>query len=55
MFDTTEILRNQKQLLTTTYVRDIDGHFVVKLGGMKIDGHFLNTELPLNEDDNNFE
>ena len=41
--------------MTTIYVRDIDGNFVVKLRGMKIENHFLNTKLPLNEDDNNFE
>ena len=27
----------------------------MKLRGLKIENYYLNTELPLNEDDNNFE
>ena len=55
VFDITDSLINQKHVLAITYVRDIDGTFVVKLCGLKIDNHFFNTKLSLNEDDNNFE
>ena len=55
MLDITDSLRYQKQGLTTSDFRDIEGTFVVKLRGQNIDGHFLYTQLPLNEDDNNFE
>ena len=44
-------LRHQKQVLTTSDVRDVEGDFVVKLRAQKIDSHFY-TQLPLNEDDN---
>ena len=53
MLDITEILRHQKQGLTTLDVRDVEGTFVVKLHAQKIDIHFLNTQLPMN--DNNLE
>ena len=36
----TDILIHQKQGLTTSDVRDIEGTFVVKLRGQNIDGHF---------------
>ena len=51
----TDILRNQTQGLKTSYERDIEGTFVVKLRAHNIDIHFFYTRLPLNEDDNNFE
>ena len=34
------ILRHQKQVLTTSDVRDIEGIFVVKLRAQNIDSHF---------------
>ena len=55
VFDITHSLRNQKQKLETIDVKGIEGTFVVKLHGLKIGNHFLNTKLPLNDDDNNFE
>ena len=55
VFDITESTRHQKQVLTTSDVRDIEGTFVVKLRGKNIDAHFFYAQLPLNEDDNNFE
>ena len=53
--DTTDRLRYQKQGLTTSYVRDIEVIFVVKLRGHNIHCHFFCTQLPMNEDDTNFE
>ena len=53
VLDITEILRHQKQGFTTSDVRYVEGIFVVKLRAQKIDSHFLSTQLPLNEDDNN--
>ena len=41
--------------MTATNVKDIDGTFVVKLRGLNIDNYFFYTQLPLNEDDNNFD
>ena len=55
VLDITNRLINVKQGMTTTDVRDIDGNFVVKLRGLNIDTHFFYTQLPLNEDDDNFE
>ena len=55
VLDITDSLRHQKQGLTTSDVRDIEGIFVVKLRAQNIDSHFFYTQLPLNEDDNNFE
>ena len=46
---------HQKQGFTTSDVMDIDGAFVVKLRAQDIYGRFFYTQLPLNEDDNNFE
>ena len=40
VFDITDSLRNQKQVLTTIYVKDIDGNFVVKLRDLKTGNHF---------------
>ena len=51
VLDITYSLRHQKQGLTTSDVRDIEGIFVVKLCAQKIDSHFFYTQLPLNEDD----
>ena len=48
-------VRHQKQGLKTSYVRDIEGTFVVKLHTQNIDTHFFHTQLSLNEDDKNFE
>ena len=55
VLDITDSVRNQKQGLTTSDVRDMEGNFVVKLRGQNINTHFFYTKLPLNEDDNNFE
>ena len=55
VLDITYRLRHQKQGLTTSYVRDIEGIFVVKLRDQNIDSHFFYTQLPLNQGDNNFE
>ena len=55
VLDITDSVRHQKQRLTTSYVRDIEGNFVVKLRGQNIYTHFFYTKLPLNEDDKNFE
>ena len=43
------------QGLTTSDVRDVEGTFVVKLHGQNIENNFFYSQLPLNEDDNNFE
>ena len=40
VLDTTDTVRHQKQGLTTSYVRYIEGTFVVKLRGQKLDNHF---------------
>ena len=48
-------MRHQKQGLITSYVSYIEGYFFVKLRGWNIENYFLNTQLPLNEYDNNFE
>ena len=55
LLDITDSVKHQKQGLTTSDVSDTEGTFVVKLRGQNIDTHFLNTRLPLNEDDNHFE
>ena len=44
-----------EKIMTTTYIRDIDGNFVVKLHCLNIGNNFFITKLPLNEDDNNFD
>ena len=41
--------------MKTTYVRDIDGNFVVKLRGLNIENDFFVTQLPLNDYNNNLE
>ena len=51
----TDCARYQKQGFTTSYVRDIEGTFVVKLLVHNIDSQIFYTQLPLDEDDNNFE
>ena len=51
----TDILRHQKLRLKTSESRDVQGIFVVKLRAQKVDSHFLNTQLPLNEDGNNLD
>ena len=48
VLDITDRLRHQKQGLTTSDVRDVEGTFFVKLRAQKIDSHFLNTQLPMN-------
>ena len=55
VLDIIDSVRYQKQGFATSDVSDIEETFVVKLRGMKIENHFLNTKLTLNEDDNNFE
>ena len=55
VLDITYILRHQKQELTTSDVRYVEGIFVVKLRAQNVDSHFLNTQLPLNEDDKNLD
>ena len=46
----TDILRHQKQGLSKSEVRDVQGIFVVELHAQKVDSNFFNTQLPLNED-----
>ena len=41
--------------MATSDVRSVEGNFVVKLHAQKVDSHFLNIQLPLNENDNNLE
>ena len=48
-------VRHHKHGLKSSDVRYIKGIFVVKLRGQNIDNYFLYTQLPMNEDDNNFE
>ena len=48
VLDIKDSLRHQKQGLTTSDVRDIEGTFVVKLRVQNIDSHFFYTQLPLN-------
>ena len=55
MLDITDIFRHQKQGFTTSDVRNIEVTFVLKLLAHDIDSHFFYTQLPLNEDDINFE
>ena len=55
VLDITDSLRHQKNILTTSDVKNIEGIFVVKLRAHKIDGHFFYTQLPLNEYDEIFE
>ena len=43
VLDITDSARHQKQGLTTSDVRDIEGNFVVKLRVQNIDTHFLYT------------
>ena len=55
LLDITYRLIHQKQGLTTSYVRDIEAIFVVKLCAHNIDSHFFYTQLPLNKYDKNLE
>ena len=50
----TDIVRNQKHVLTTSDVSDIELFFVVKLRSQIIDTNFFDTQLHLNEYDSNF-
>ena len=52
LLDIADTVRHQKQVLTTSDVRDIEGAFVVKLRYQNINTHFFYTQLPMNEDDN---
>ena len=54
VLDITDSVRHQKQGLTKLYISDIEVTFVVNLCGLNIQNFFY-TQLPLNEDDNNFE
>ena len=40
VLDIIDSVRHQKQGLTTSYVRDIEGTFLLKLRGQNIDTHF---------------
>ena len=51
---TVKIIYHKKET-TATKVKDIDGTFVVKLRGLSIKNDLVYTQLPLNEDDNNFD
>ena len=53
VLDLTFKTRTQKKGSTTTEVNDIYGNVFLKLCGLNIWNKFLNTQLPLNEDDNN--
>ena len=55
VLDMTDSMRHQKQGLKTSEVRDVKGTFFVNLRAQKVDGHFLNTKLPLNEDGNDLD
>ena len=55
VLDITDSVRNQKQGLTTSDLKDIGENFVVKLRGQNIYSHFFYTQLPLKEEDINFE
>ena len=48
-------LINLKKGMTTTDVMDTDETFFVKLCVFNIEKYLFNTQLPLNEDDNNFD
>ena len=39
VLDITDILRHQKQVLTTSDISNIEGNFVLKLRGLKIENH----------------
>ena len=52
VYDVTDSIRHHKQVLTTSESIDVEGMFVVKLRAQKTESHFLNTNLPLNEGDN---
>ena len=53
--DMIDSLRHQKQGLTSSEFRDVEGTSVVKLCAQKTDSHFLNKKLPLNEDGKNID
>ena len=55
VLDITDSLRHQKLGLTTSESRDVQGIFVVNLRAQKVDSHFFNTQLPLNEDGNDLD
>ena len=54
MLDVIDSIRHQKQGLTTSESIEVEGLFVVRLSAQKTETHFLNTKLPLNERDNDF-
>ena len=49
VLDMTDSLRYQKLGLATSESRYFQVIFVVKVRAQKVDSHFLNTQLPLNE------
>ena len=53
VLDMTDSLRYQKLGLATSESRYFQVIFVVKVRAQKVDSHFLNTQLPLNEYGNN--
>ena len=55
MLDITYSMRNLKQGIKTTYLRDIYGIVFVKLRGLNVENPNFYTQLPLNEDENNFD
>ena len=55
VLDMTESLIHQQLGLSTSESRDVQGIFVVKLRAQKTDSHYLNTQLPLNEDGKNLD
>ena len=55
VLDITDSLRHQKQLLATSDIRDIEVIFVVSYVLIILIAIFFYTQLPLNEDNNNFE
>ena len=55
IFDLTIKIRNQKQLMKTTKVKDVVGAFVTKLRDLKTKMVFFYKNLPPNENDDSFD
>ena len=55
VYDVTDKIRHQLQGLKTSESIDIEGTFVVKLRALKQENNFFNTNLPLNEPDNDLD
>ena len=41
--------------MKTTQVNDFGGNFVVKLRGVKTENHYFNKQLPMNDNEINFD